>query len=280
MNEEAVGIVPYGPGFAVRVAVENKEKLARQLLGESAGKVLGTQYVVSGLPLSWGKSEVTMFLGSWTAAPQFSRRTGFTRQWVVRSAEQPVATKLQHEFGLATINEYRPPAKTPQGVMRWSTNQKQNHSNVRPQIRAPAEPQGAWGPSRTAAASAAAAPQLPDASRPTAGANVAALPNDFIAQFQQMLTQALRPMQQTLERHASELTAMKRVVEQDLEDLEEAMEEEEDDDEEKQSELRSNERQREQHLLLHGEVQPMQPRDCQRPPEPASPPKTSRVGPY
>ena len=46
---------------------------------------------------------VTDFLAGWKVIPVKTFRQGYRRTWVVRAAEQPMSTKLQHDFGLAVI---------------------------------------------------------------------------------------------------------------------------------------------------------------------------------
>ena len=58
---------------------------------------------MSGLPLSWGPDAVSAVLPGWKVTPLKTIRQGYRRTWVVSAAEQPVGTKLQHDFGLAVI---------------------------------------------------------------------------------------------------------------------------------------------------------------------------------
>ena len=122
-------------------------------------------------------------------------------------------------------------------------------------------------------ASVLQAPAANAPSVPSTMPQVEPAPGDIMDQFQQMLTRALQPMQQTLERHAQELTAMKMVAEQDLEDLEEAMEEdeEEDDDTAAITEVAQPSAESQQSAVELGR---------RRPAEPRHPPKTPRLGPY
>ena len=46
---------------------------------------------------------MTDFLAGWKVIPVKTFRQGYRRTWIVRATDQPMSTKLQHEFGLAVI---------------------------------------------------------------------------------------------------------------------------------------------------------------------------------
>ena len=78
------------------------EEVVRQ--SENYNKFLGELWDVSGLSLSWGPDAVIDFLACWKVSSVKTFRQGYRRTWVVRAMEQPISTKLQHEFGLAVIS--------------------------------------------------------------------------------------------------------------------------------------------------------------------------------
>ena len=55
-----------------------------------------------------GKESLQEFLGEWRVYPLYTYRSGFRRTWIVRSKQEPTEKLLQHDFGLAVINDAAP----------------------------------------------------------------------------------------------------------------------------------------------------------------------------
>ena len=102
LADRAFGVVTTRLGLVVRVKATDFEEVAELAQPENY-KFLGELWDVSGLTLSWGPDAVTDFLAGWKVIPVKTFRQGHRRTWIVRATDQPMSTKLQHEFGLAVI---------------------------------------------------------------------------------------------------------------------------------------------------------------------------------
>ncbi len=67
-----------------------------------------------------GKVALQQFLGTWRVDPVFTYCQAGHRMWVVRPAEEPVATLLQHDENLAAVR----PAPTRRPPDRGATIKK------------------------------------------------------------------------------------------------------------------------------------------------------------
>ena len=104
LADRAYGVVTTRMGLAVRVLAADLEESIKLVQPDNYSKFLGELWDVSGLPLSCGPDAGTDFLAGWKVTPMNAFHQGYRRTWVVvRAAEQPVSTKLQHDFGLATV---------------------------------------------------------------------------------------------------------------------------------------------------------------------------------
>ncbi len=109
--------------------------MVKQLHPNDADRFLGTRWEVSGLPLATSKEALVAFLHPWTVSPEYTYRQGVRRTWIVRARDQPGANKVQHEHGLAVIQEARPRQSAPvKKLERWQPPVS------RPASRAPQQP--------------------------------------------------------------------------------------------------------------------------------------------
>ena len=216
-GEEAYGIVPAGSGFGLRVRAEKKEETTRNIHSEGAQRFLGEKYEVRGIPLSWGKDEIKTFLGSWNVEPVFSKRTGYCKTWVVRAETAPVASKLQHDFGLAVISLHAGSTRKPAQVQIWKPS-KRPSANVRTPGIATTQPlRGAWS-SHPAQPRQAAAPKglLNRAALTQPAGQPAQAPEEIPAAILQAITAAVAAAVVPLKQ---EIQAMKRASHEDVDDI-------------------------------------------------------------
>ena len=103
------------------MAADNFEQVLAEVNPEAQASLVGQDYLVSGLPLSWGRSNVKAFLGSWDTNPVGQPlRVGFRHTWTVRATQEPLSKVLKNPdplglnvLAVITTKEYRPrPAKT------------------------------------------------------------------------------------------------------------------------------------------------------------------------
>ena len=139
LADRAFGVVTTRLGLAVRVATPDLEEVVRLVQPENYNKFLGELWDVSGLPPSWGPDAVTDFLAGWKVSPLKTFRQGYRRTWVVRAMEQPMSTKLQHDFGPGSDQAFcdaLPSRRKLEGMQfshgpgqQWS--QRQHHKKLR-----------------------------------------------------------------------------------------------------------------------------------------------------
>ena len=103
LADRAYRVVSIRMGLAVRVLAADFEEIIKQMRPDNYCKFLVDLWDVSGLPALPGPDAVTYFFAGWKVTPLKTFRQGYRRTWVVRAAEQPLSTKLQHDFGLAVI---------------------------------------------------------------------------------------------------------------------------------------------------------------------------------
>ena len=251
------GVVPTRRGWGIRVLAENFEQVLREVNPAAEAWVTGTEYVVSGLPLSWHAENVKKFLGPWEAQPLGRPfQVGFRHTWTVRASQPPPAETLRNpdSVGLnvlaqVTKKEHRP-AK-PKKVLVWNQTKGQSTSTAQPKSWASVV-QNPNGPEPKPPASAVRGMAGAPVGAPTPGS----VPENFMEQlqnmFQQMLDAKLAPIHK-------EMAAMREVMDEEALDQAEADMEGEEESEDEQG--------------GSGNV----PEPSGRPPKPA---KTARQGPY
>ena len=232
-GEEVQGVVPYGPGFALRVRTASYEKVLEMVQEKEALlKFKGSKYEVKGLPLSWGSAQIKEFLGDWDATPLFGTRRGFSKTWVVAAVEAPLFRKMQHDFGLAVISEYEKKAEARPRQM-W-VGKKRNGSSSGPKSGGSRSPSGAWSrPAQPPPAAQKPREQVADEKdeemqdvakgaiphQPALQAAVfqavggANLPGDFLSQLQAMVAEAAaKAVQAAIAPITEEMRAMKTAM--------------------------------------------------------------------
>ena len=218
----SLGVVLTKRGWGIRVLAENFQTVLADVNPTAQADFLGEEYVVSGLPLSWGSANVAEFLGQWAAKPVGRpRRVGFTNTWSVRAEQPPPASTLRNGdplglnvIGVVSKKEFRPKpnqvvlrmrsgptSKNTQMPRSWAETVKIPAATNPPMRQRPAQQMRSASP-----AEAPSAPTLPTGSAP---------PADFMAQLQAMIVAAVKPLQE-------EIAAINVVVDQDMEDEAEA----------------------------------------------------------
>ena len=105
MAEVSAGVVSTKRGFAIRVIAAHYESSVKTLHPHDSERLLGKRWEISGLPLSMGRIALMEFLDTWRVSPEYTFRQGTRRTWIVRAATDPAFTKVQHDQGLAVVNE-------------------------------------------------------------------------------------------------------------------------------------------------------------------------------
>ena len=132
LGDASFGVVTTRRGLAIRVKAGDFERVVKQVRPDDSHKLLGSKWEVSGLPLAMSADALGAFLHPWVVHPVYTYRQGMRRTWVVQATESPGATKVQHDFGLAVIQEARPrptPAERPK-VERWQPPAKSPQRNA------------------------------------------------------------------------------------------------------------------------------------------------------
>ncbi len=169
LGEIAFGIVTTRRGLAIRVKAGDYEQAVRRLHPEDTDRFLGSRWAVSGLPLATSKDALVAFLHPWRVSPEHTFRQGTRRTWIVRAQESPGVTKVQHEHGLAVIQEAqaRPSAPSTR-VERWQPPARGATSRAAPPpktwaelVRGPPPTGKSQNSGRTAAAPRAEMSQQP-----------------------------------------------------------------------------------------------------------------------
>ena len=230
----ALGVVPTRKGWGIRVATAAYEQVLAEVNPDARETLAGSDYLVSGLPLSWGKSNVIFFLGDWEANPVGQPfRVGFRNTWTVRATREPPNKVLQNPDPLGlnvlasiSLKEHRPKkAKTVLKQVQGPTKQsKQGLPRSWAQVTAPEKasrklpqrPSGqAWGSNDVfvngenySTRETNTAPSQPGrgAARPSTETvpsqehqqqpSTSAFPPDFMAQLQSMVQSAVRAAMQ------------------------------------------------------------------------------------
>ena len=222
-NPQAVGVVCMKKGFGLRVLAAKHEELLRHVHQDAAGKFLGGKYEVTGLPLSVGAEGVKEFLAPWSVHPVTTFRRQLTRTWVVRAEKAPTERILQHDYGIAVIQDvvFKQAAAKPRMV--WNpTKAEMPQSRTKPATTWAARLQGAESSrSRERVVPAATAREVQPAAAPAA---VAVEPprtaaygppcsgsssQDMAAIVREAVKQAMDPLQKKVESLQQEMAAMK-----------------------------------------------------------------------
>ena len=202
------GVVPTRRGWGIRVLAENFQAVLTDVNPTAQADLLGDEYVVSGLPLSWGSANVKEFLGEWAAKPVGRPvRAGFTNSWTVRAEQPPPASKLLNQdplglnvVGIVTKKEFRPrPNKT---VLKMKTGT----ASAKPQlpkswaerIKGTAEASSAEEPQARQRQEETIQAKAAETSTPPCMPSVGPSPANFMAQLQAMIANAIVPLQQEI----------------------------------------------------------------------------------
>lgn len=234
----AVGVLPTRKGWGVRVPADKLAEAIKITCPEDEDKVLGSEYEVQGLPLSWTDDHVIKFLGDWKAKPVWSFRKGWQATWVVRARTPPPAKVLQNADEdtlrvLATIQEREVKPKKQEAVYRWKPEAKSKSRALLPT---------AWSKHATAEAKAEAtadataegkedeekqdedmglapphiAMQAPQTPMPRAASNVMqGDPPNFHAMMEEAIKKAMAPVLQQLTETQEQLRAVQNTLDAD-----------------------------------------------------------------
>ena len=134
LGERAHGVVPTRKGLGIRALASDYLEAVRQIRPEDAHRYQGKTWEVSGLPLGMGKEALECFLHPLRVSPLYTFKSGMRRTWRVRAVENPMVTKVQHDGGLAVVQEASVrQAHTGIEVERWQCPVVQP-SNQAPQV--------------------------------------------------------------------------------------------------------------------------------------------------
>ena len=240
LQGKAFGVVPTKKGWGIRVPADSFDAVLAEVNPDARESLVGDLYTVSGLPLSWNRDNVKAFLGSWSATPVGRpMRVGFRQTFTVRAKQPPPTTTLRNPdplglnvLALISLKEHRPNKNKTVMTFRPKNKTGPNSSRAaasRTWVDAVKSPATAKLPeTRTPASTASATP--PGGAARTLDVSVLTAPshtNDFMMQLQKMMEAIVAPIQ-------NEITQMKKVMEEDLEDQMEADEEESDAEEQEQ----------------------------------------------
>ena len=245
LGSTARGVVPTRKGWAIQVLEERFQEVAQEVNPEGASQWKGSEYEVSGLPLSWSADNVTAFLSGWGAKPVGRPvRIGFRHTWTVRAEAPPPSDEIRNpdSLGLNVLALVKPKthkAKKPKQVLQWSgkpltskTATPKSWSSVVQTAPKPAAAAGATSQQPVRAPLGRQAAEMSVGAAP-------AVPADFMTQLQNMIMVAMKPLYE-------EIAAIKEAVDLDAEDQAEVdaeggSEDEGDEQEEKQGCKRTGE---------------------------------------
>ena len=234
LGDKARGVVPTKKGWTVQVWSAHFQDVAHEVNPDRAALWAGAKYEVSGLPLSWNKDNVTSFLSGWGAEPVGrSTRVGFQHTWTVRAERPPPADEIRNPDSLglnvlALVKSKVHKPRKPKQVLTWSRKPVSGKQTALGNSWS-AVVRGATS-SPTAVNTSAGVPRVDATDTPATKGNtspVQQMPCDFMAELRKMIHAAVAPLQ-------AEIMQMKKVMDEDLEDHEEADAEESEDEEEKQ----------------------------------------------
>ena len=224
----ALGVVPTRRGWGIRVAAEKYEQVLAEVNPEAQATLAGSDYLVSGLPLSWGQNNVKTFLGAWDARPVGQpTRVGFRNTWTVRATQEPPNTCLQNHDPLGlnvlatiSVKEYRPRSPKVKTVLKLQSEQSTKETKL-PKSWAAVAAQGTA--SRTVNKSPCESAALHSAqtlrtdqpqamAAPPQSPQVQAFPPDFMTQLQAMIQSVVRTEMKPV---YAELEQVRAVVDED-----------------------------------------------------------------
>ena len=217
MGSQAWGVSPCGKGWAVRVRAEDYSSVLKTVQPEEErAKFDGKRWEIAKLPLSWWKKEhVTEFLeNTWHVTPLYSIRNGMTRTWVVAAKEDPIATKIQHDFGLAHIRS-KLQSLAQKEIKVWKPPKQ---SGLQQQQQKPAA--DGVAAKQTSPATHAQKPAASGHRRQESGDSAVALPAQFWEQMKVMIQSAIAPLQHQNATLTREIAAIKSVMDGDEEEQE------------------------------------------------------------
>lgn len=113
-------------GLGLRVKPEHFEGMVRQIHAENAQRFLGKSYEIRRLPCSMSKEGVQEFVAPWKVTPVATFRERMTRTWIVRAEHEPEKRAIQHQWGLAVINESFPRPKPAAAKQTWAWKPQAN----------------------------------------------------------------------------------------------------------------------------------------------------------
>ena len=99
LREKALGVVPQGDGFGIRIKFKNFEEvllLLQQGNATNSWEQLGTFPFASGN----GQGQIARIPGAMEIHPFHTFRQGFRRTWIVRATEKPIERIVYHDFDL------------------------------------------------------------------------------------------------------------------------------------------------------------------------------------
>ena len=216
MGSTAWGVLACGKGWAVRVKAEHYGSALESVQPEQErAKFDGKRWEITKLPLSWWKKEhINEFLGKiWSVTPIYSIRQGMTRTWVVVAKSDPIATKVQHDFGLAHIRP-KLPSPTTKEVKIWKPPKKSGPLQQQPTSA------NSRSPEQNVSATGAWKQEAADHRQQVKGAAAAGLPDSLLEQMRIMIHTAIAPLQQQAVNLNREIIAIRNVMEGNEEEQE------------------------------------------------------------
>ncbi len=104
-HASCVGFASMSRGFDLRVRPTDYDALSSTVRPEDAARFSGDFREIAGLPLSMSAESAVAFVARWAVTPVASLRRRFACAWVVRAADTPTGSILQHDFGVAGISK-------------------------------------------------------------------------------------------------------------------------------------------------------------------------------
>ena len=241
----ALGVVPTRKGWGIRVAADKYEQVLAEVNPEAQATLAGTDYLVTGLPLSWGQNNVKAFLGSWEARPVGQpTRVGFRNTWTVRATQEPPNKVLQNPDPLGlnvlatiSVKEFKPRQMKTRTVLKQQRCQKKSDAKLPKSWAAvAAQRPAADGKKVTCEAAAAQSTQTARSDSrqemavpPQQSIQVPAFPPEFMNQLQAMIRSVVQTEMKPI---FEELEQVKAVVDEDAAMQAKAVDESDSEDEE------------------------------------------------
>ena len=161
-----------------------------------------------------GADSLEAFPHPWPVHPVYTFRKGMRRTWVVQSTESPGATKVQHDYGLAVVQEALPrPAPAEKKVERWQPPSKSSTNSTPQPPRSWAEvvqPKAPVGPRRGSPSVTAATVATPKAAVPA---------HNLQEMVAAAITAALRPYHHEIQKMSNSIVELQK-AQMDFSDIE------------------------------------------------------------